>query len=122
VPPDANCGGLRNRVSAVLFQQSIPGILRGPGNPEIQRAVGGACTWESVSVSGHSPNDLQPDRSVGGIARDGAEFLATPPAPRVSHQEVQKNRPTRTAAMQPHCRSVMRSRSTSAAKASVTSG
>jgi hypothetical protein len=37
-------------------------------------------------------------------------------------QEVQKNMPTRIAAMQPHCSSVIRSRSTSAAKASVTSG
>ena len=37
-------------------------------------------------------------------------------------QEVQKNMPTRIAMMQPHCSSMIRSRSTSAAKASVTSG
>ena len=37
-------------------------------------------------------------------------------------QEVQKNMPTRIATMQPHCSSMIRSRSTSAAKASVTSG
>ncbi len=37
-------------------------------------------------------------------------------------QEVQKNMPTRIAAMQPHCSSTIRSRSTSAAKVSVTSG
>ena len=37
-------------------------------------------------------------------------------------QEVQKNMPTRTAMMQPHCSSMIRSRSTNAAKASVTSG
>jgi hypothetical protein len=50
------------------------------------------------------------------------EFLATLPAPRGRLQEVQKYMPTRIAAMQPHCSSMMRSRSTSAAKASVTSG
>jgi len=54
--------------------------------------------------------------------RDVAEFLATPPAQRGSLQEVQKNMPTRIAAMQPHCSSIIRSRSTSAAKASVTIG
>jgi hypothetical protein len=53
---------------------------------------------------------------------DVAEFLATLPAPRGRLQEVQKNMPTRIAAMQPHCSSIIRSRSTSAAKASVTSG
>jgi short-subunit dehydrogenase len=57
-----------------------------------------------------------------GIARDVAELLAALPAPRGSLQEVQKNMPTRIAAMQPHCSSLIRSRSTSAAKASVTSG
>jgi hypothetical protein len=66
--------------------------------------------------------ELQSVRSIDGIARDVAEFLATLPAPRGRLQEVQKNMPTRIAAMQPHCSSVIRSRSTSAAKASVTSG
>ena len=47
-----------------------------------------------------------------------AEFLARYP-PR---SQVQKNIPTRIAAMQPHCSHTIRSRSTRAAKASVTSG
>jgi hypothetical protein len=42
--------------------------------------------------------------------------------PAAPAHEVQKNMPTRIAAMQPHCSGAMRSRSTSAAKASVTSG
>ena len=37
-------------------------------------------------------------------------------------QEVQRNMPTRIATMQPHCSNTIRSRSTSAAKARVTSG
>jgi len=65
---------------------------------------------------------LQSVRSIDGFARDVAKFLAAPPAARGSLQEVQKNMPTRIAAMQPHCSSMIRSRSTSAAKASVTSG
>ena len=77
---------------------------------------------ESLPVSSHSQNELQSVRSIDGIARDVAEFLATLPAPRGSLQEVQKNMPTRIAAMQPHCSSVIRSRSTRAANPSVTSG
>lgn len=53
----------------------------------------------------------------------GVSHDAQPPARRsVGLQEVQKNMPSRIAATQPHCSSVIRSRSTSAAKASVTSG
>jgi len=53
--------------------------------------------WRGVS------HDAQPPRSIG-------------------FQEVHRNMPTRIAATQPHCSSVIRSRNTSAAKASVTSG
>jgi len=53
----------------------------------------------------------------------GVSHDAQSPAPRRGDlQDVHKNMPTRIAVTQPHCSSVMRSRSTSAAKASVTSG
>jgi len=94
-------------------------FYRTRGNPAQYRKF---ASLESLPVSSHSQNELQSVRSSDGIARDVAEFLATLPAPRGRLQEVQKNMPTRIAAMQPHCSSVIRSRSTSAAKASVTSG
>jgi hypothetical protein len=61
-------------------------------------------------VSSRSQIELQSVRSISLSA------------PRGRLQEVQRNMPTRIAAMQPHCSSMIRSRSTSAAKASVTSG
>ena len=70
-------------------------------------------TFVLVFETKQSQNELQSVRSIDGFARDVAEFLAAPPAPRGSLQEVQKNMPTRIAAMQPHCSSIIRSRSTS---------
>ena len=69
-----------------------------------------------------SPNVPPMTKTPSKPPGDVAELLATLPAPRGSLQEVQKNMPIRIAAMQPHCSSIIRSRSTSAAKASVTSG
>jgi hypothetical protein len=55
------------------------------------------------------------------LALSGCDSLRTDPN-RLRAQAVQRNMPTRIAMMQPHCSSTIRSRSTSAAKASVTSG
>src|ERR1700746_2225923 len=55
------------------------------------------------------------------LALNGRDSLRTDPN-RLRAQAVHRNMPTRIAMMQPHCSSTIRSRSTSAAKASVTSG
>jgi len=88
----------------------------------LARAAGAVATQVApvyAPPSGYYGDYGPPLRYV--LALNGRDSLRTDPN-RSRAQAVQRNMPTRIAMMQPHCSSTIRSRSTSAAKASVTSG
>jgi hypothetical protein len=83
-----------------------------------------SCGRSMKDAAGRCPSALS-HRPIGVLGAHQARKATSPSSsPRCLRrlQEVQKNMPTRIATMQPHCSSTIRSRSTSAAKASVTSG